>query len=131
MSRSSNVHSPRRRVGTNYTAHHFEAGKITIVEYTKDFIAKNEVNGIKFSRGAVNGAFEANVSKVYPEGHPKREELLQQVSMWFFLAHLVQLATQNLWLDSYSFNPETKILTYGSHRFDAQPYPIIGRSVQT
>lgn len=62
-----------------YTAYHFEHCKSTIVEYTKDLIVQNQAKGINISREAVNAAFEANVKSVFPEGHPMRQELLQQV----------------------------------------------------
>ena len=66
-------------VKVTYTAYHFEHCKSTIVEYTRDLIVQNQAKGINISREAVNAAFEANVKNVFAEGHPMRQELLQQV----------------------------------------------------
>ena len=109
MDGPSKSHEPGSRMGTNYTAYHFEDCKTTIVEYTKDFLEQNEVNGNKFGRGAVNAAFEANVCKVYAEGHPKREELLQQVRIQLLFIHLLQVFGIRIRQLPYLVNPQPNV----------------------
>ena len=90
MNRIPTRFTPGMMVGITYTATDFEDRKQSIVEFTKDLAGKNHKNGIHLTRGAVNAAFEANVSKVFAEGHPMRNELLQQVSTQFPLVLMLR-----------------------------------------
>ena len=69
------------RLGTNliWTERHLEKWKRNCYDYTVDLIAKGIINNHELSREEVNWSWARCVKVVYPEGHPKREQLLQQV----------------------------------------------------
>ena len=63
-----------------YTRQDFMRPKCSITEFASAHIHKNELAGLKLDREDVTVLWRLNVGKVFPEGDPKRDEIMDQAS---------------------------------------------------
>ena len=63
-------------------AQQFETMNRNILDYTKEFLSKNNPRGVYMCQGDIDWYFEGDVRAAYAEGDERRYWLLQQVSIY-------------------------------------------------
>ena len=80
-----------------YTKYHFEDCRLGFLQYTKEMVEKHQEVGITLKKGDVAIYWAIQVRREYPDIHPLRQTLMDQVLLIYYQDQGANHTVSNTW----------------------------------